>query len=101
MIRYTYIYYFPLVMNLLRSSASSSESSGHNLANPPFKVNAVVFLIPYKPINDSIFGKEYFFCFSTYSNCLNLVLLWSKCMLLFQSSAVMNPSLLLSNNLNN
>jgi len=75
MIRYTYIYYFPLVMNLLRSSASSSESSGHNLANPPFKVNAVVFLIPYKPINDSIFGKEYFFCFSTYSNCLNLVLL--------------------------
>lgn len=63
MIRYTSIYSFPLVMNLLKRRASSSESSGHSFIKPVFKVNTVVFLIPSKPNRVSILGREYFFCF--------------------------------------
>lgn len=44
--RYISISYFPFVMNLLNSSASSYESSGQSFSSPVFRVNTVVFLIP-------------------------------------------------------
>lgn len=87
-------------MYLLNKRALSYDTPGQSLSSPFFKVKIFTLLTPSSPSMDKILLKLYLFCFTKCNSSLNLALFLLNWTLAFQSSRVINPSLLLSRILN-